>query len=672
MKTIGLRKFANLNLIEVLDMTERRYRIQVVDDAGEKVITDTWLLAMNWFSLVVHRHFDAEPYCIDEVLVLKPKEGQQAFVDDSKLKRPIDNFVTRLVLKYDTPEFYDLVKQLVYVWHNQLHNFMCLKSETAVVSARSMDILHAYKNPKIAEIRRKVKAREMTIGDALPEFDRVMMTDPYFDKCVFGLLYRTRSVSSIQSFQLVVARGDVTDLNSTILPNTVLNSYGDGITNLADSLADSKGAGFSLISNGAALQNSEWFHKKIHNVAQCVVGVRYGNDCGSTKGAVVRIISNEFRNALQGKWRIKEDGTQVLLFGKELESIKVNDVVKIRSVAWCHHGRTGKPCSRCFGKMESALPYNRYTGKAAVPGLFYGSTFAEPIGQSILKTKHRIGSASTVGYTVDPIDRDFISTDEEGDFIFFNDEILNAEANPYLILDKDTQQDFSDFSFMESLDELDSNRLRTYESITLQVSIPNPMFPDKPAIHKPIINTTVASRDARMTMTFVEYLMGKPIEEDGRTFKISLKDWDSEHPAFELPQVNEDLAAYQQRVENVFSFEEIKNRSDYWIDEERHGELLVGLWKVVDEKYSNANIIIHDIFMYSCMARDPDDLNYGLPAADDPRKMVTLHDSILLGGMGNALLYGYQRFSLLQDPSRYLIKNRKGGPLNSFLSVIAS
>lgn len=671
MKTIKLRDFANMNLIDMLGMTERRYRVKVVDDQNESVITDTWLLGPNWFSLVAHRQFNEEPYLVDEVVVLKNIEGRQAFVDDSKFKTPIDNFLKRLMLKYDSPEFYDLTKQLVYVWHNQLHNYMCLKSEDAVVSARSMDILHAYRNPHIADLRERVKNRTTCIGDALPEFDKIMMTDPYFDKCVFGLLYRTRSVSSIQSFQLVVARGDVTDLDSTILPNTVLNSYGDGITNLADSLADSKGAGFSLISNGAALQNSEWFHKKIHNLAQVVKAVQYQTDCGSTKGAIIKIISKEFLKAQQGKWRIMEDGTNELLFGENLSKIQVGDKIKIRSVAWCNHGSTGKPCSKCFGKMESALPYNRYTKKGAVPGLFYGSTFAEPIGQSILKTKHRIGSASAVGYTVDKIDADYIRTDDEGDFIYFNDEILNKESNPYLILDKDTQQDFSNFSFMESLEELDPKRFRTYEAINLQVLIPNPMFPDRPAVHSPNIRTTVASRDARMTMSFVEYLMTKPIEEDGRSWKISLKDWDSEQPAFELPQVNEDLDAYQRRVENWFSFDEIRGRSDYWIDEERHGELLVSLWKVVDEKYSGANIIIHDIFTFACMSRDPDNLDYGLPSASDQRKMVTLQDSVIHGGIGNALLYGYQANSLLQDPARYLVKNRKSGVLEAFLSVIA-
>lgn len=671
MKKINLRNWANLDLITVLNDTERRYKCEVTDDQGQKVMTDSWLLALTWFSLGVHRAFNKEPYHIDEVVVLKSEEGRQAFIDDDKLKGPIDRFLARFMPTVEDPVTYDLIKQLIFVWHNQIHNYMCVKSETGVVSATSFDINHCYKNPKIASLRQRVKTRETNLADALMEFEQIMMTDPDFDRSVFGLLYRTRAVSSVQSFQLVIARGDVTDLNSTILPNTVLDSYGDGITNLADSLADSKGAGFSLISNGSALKDSEWFHKKVHNLAQVVQGIKYQTDCGSTKGVKVKVISKEFRSSLAGKWQILDDGSTRLLYGDVLKEIKTGDFVKIRSIAWCNHGRTGRPCSKCFGKMESSVPYNPYTQRGAVPGLFYGSTFAEPIGQSILKTKHRIGSASAKGYVVHPRDAEYIRTDEGGDFIYFNEEILNGTADPYLILDKETQQDFSDYSFMESLDELDVTRLRTYESIKLRVSVSNPMFPEVLATHYPIIVTTVASRDARMTKTFVEYLMSQPIEEEGRTYKISLKGYDPQEPAFELPQVNEDLDAYRKRVESFFAFKELRHRWDYTITEEIHGELMVGLWKVVDEKYKGANIILHDIFLFSSMARDPANLNYGLPAAGDERVMISLHDAVTHRGMCNALLYGYQGESLLNDPYRFLVQNRQGGALEAFCQTLA-
>ena len=671
MKKVKLREWANLDMLEMLAQTHRRVKVEVTDDEGKTVVTDTRLLAISWFSLGIHRSFNNEPYLNDELLLLIPEKGRQAFVDGGVLKAPVDNFLGRVMPKYDDPALYDKIKQLIFVWHNQVHNYLCIITEPAVVSARSMDILDIRLHPRIADLKKRVTERSTCLADAAREFEDIMMTEKDFDKSVFALLYRTRGVSSVQSFQLLIARGDVTDLNQTILPNTVLDSYADGIVNLADSLADSKGAGISLISNGAALQDSEWFHKKIHNLAQVVRGIKYQSDCGSTVGSVVKIISKEFRNSLVGKWRILPNGNTELLYKEKLDAIKTGEVITIRSVAWCHHG-SDKPCSKCFGKMESAIPYNPYTKRGAVPGLFYGSTFAEPIGQSILKPKHRIGTASTKGYVVAHQDKDYITTDESGDFIYFNEAMLNDDNDPYLILDKETQQDFSDYKFMEDIEELGTAGLRTYESIKLKVSTPNPMLPGQSASHYPIIVTTVASRDARMTKPFVEYLMSKDIIEDGKIFKISLKDFDPEEPAFELPQVNEDLDAYRKRVEEFYKFTEIKGRFDYKITPEIHGEFMVSLWKVVDEKYKGANIIMHDIFLFSCMAKDPQNLNFSLPNCNDERVFISLHESVINRGIGNALLYGYQNESLLNDPSKFLVTNRQAGALECFMQPIAA
>lgn len=671
MKTIKLREFANLSLISMLQFTERRFKVEVMDDFDEKVITDSWMMALTWFGLIVHRHFDEEPYYIDEVIVLKQIKGRQAFIDDGLLKEPIDNFLGRVMLKYDDPVFYDFIKQLVFTWHNQCHNYLSIKGETGVVAARSLDLVHIYRNPKVADLKERVANGKTNMADAGKEFEQIMMTESDFDKSVFALLYRTRSVSAVQSFQLVIARGDVFDLNNVILPNTVKTSYADGITNLADSLGDSKGAGFSLISNGSALQDSEWFHKKIHNVSQVVQGIRYQTDCGSTTGPVLKIISSEFKKSLVGRWTINDDGTNTLLTYDEIKKLETGQIIRIRDIAWCRHGEDGKPCSKCFGKMESAIPYNPYTKHSAVPGLFYGSTFAEPIGQSILKTKHRIGTATAKGFVVQRADKDYITTDETGDFIYFHKDILNDESDPYIILDKETQQDFSDFQFMDSLDDLDTTRLRTYESIKLRVSIINPMLDNKKATSFPILTTTVASRDARMTKPFIEYLLSRPMEEEGRTFKISLKGFNPKEPAFELPQVNEDLDAYRRRVENFLKFPNVNRRWDVKVTPELHGEMLIAFWKVVDEKYKEANIIMHSVFLWACMARDPEHLDYSTPVGDEERNFISLHDAVLNRGLGNSLQYGWQASALLGHPNNMMIKNRQGGALEAPLHPVA-
>ncbi|QMV29140.1 hypothetical protein AP1_0437 [Aeromonas phage AP1] len=129
----------NFEKVKMLLETQRRFRMEVVDDKDDVVVTDSWMMAMTWFSLGVHRHFKDEPYHIDECCLLVSNGGRQAFVDDDTLQKPIDNFLGRVMPKYDDPVIYDLIKQLVFVWHNQIHNYLCLKTEDAAVSARSTE-----------------------------------------------------------------------------------------------------------------------------------------------------------------------------------------------------------------------------------------------------------------------------------------------------------------------------------------------------------------------------------------------------------------------------------------------------------------------------------------------------------------------------------------------------
>ena len=76
---------------------------------------------------------------------------------------------------------------------------------------------------------------------------------------------------------------------------------------------------------------------------------------------------------------------------------------------------------------------------------------------------------------------------------------------------------------------------------------------------------------------------------------------------------------------------------------------------------------MHDIFLFSSSARDPQNLDYSLPNCNDQRVLVSLHESVINRGLGNALFYGWQSESLLDNPARYLIVNRQAGALEAFM-----
>lgn len=668
MESIKLRDFSNLSALEMIRFTEKRRWIEVEDDLGEKVKTDTMILGPNWFGLMVHRHFPEELYLAEEVLELSGERGSPTFANDVLFNKPANEFLPRIMLKHDDPFFYDLIKQLLFVYQNLLHNYLSVVGEHGVVSARSIDVKIIHFHPKMQQIKKERLEGKMTQEEAMIVFDRVLLNEPDFDTSVFALLYRTKTLDRIQSYQMIIERGSVFDINNAVLPFNIDTSYCEGNINLADSIGDSKGAGFSLISNGAALQDSEWFHMKIHNLAQVVKSVKYGTDCGSTKGCVVTIISKDFRESLMGRYIFDENGVPELMHKDTIHKLQIGKVYKMRDVAWCHDSADGKPCAVCFGRMSSAIPYNIYTKRSAVPGLFYGSTYGETIGQDILKTKHRIGSAMTIPFSPRKEDQKYIHSD--GDFVFFQESFLQKDKAPYIILDKLTCLDFADFIAMENVEDLDPNHLRTYEDIQVRLRVPNPMFDGKHGIEHHVIETTVGSRKARMTQEFISFLKDKKMEEEGRVMRVSLVGWDSEQPAFELPFINEDLDAYRRRVEDGLKFINLKGLIESEVTEISHGEQFIQLWKTMNERNKDVNSITHSIFLWSCMCRDPNALDYRTPTANDSRVFVSFHDCIMNRGQGNSLGYGWQAKSLTGNPRNFMVENRQGGVLEGFMHPI--
>lgn len=662
---ISLREFANISIIDMFDFCEGRREIIVVDDNKEEALTDTLLLSFTWFGLMLHRHYNHEPYLVSEIIDLSGKGGYPTFIDDKLLTKPLIEFIPVVLMKTDNPDDYDFVKQINYVHQNLIHNYLSILGEVSVVSIRAVDVALVYDHPKVQEIKKERRERKISVDLAMKMFDKVLQTEPSFDKSLFVLLYRTKGLDKVQSYNLIIERGPVFDLNGTVMPFNIDACYAEGITNAADSLADSKGGGFSLNSNGMALQESEWFHAKIHHTGASVMGVQYETDCGSTKGAIVKIHSREFLNILQGSYYFKEDGSLELIWAKTMKNIKIGSTIKIRSIAWCHHGHTGKPCSTCFGKMISALPYNRFTKRSAVPGLFFGSVFGEKTGQSLLKTKHRIGNTSVAVFEVDTLSKKYINTDDT--FIYFNSTFITENEDPYVVLSKELHAEISDYRGMESLDDLNVTQIPVQKYISLTAKVKHPMFDNGFAIERPVLPAFVASRRARMTKTFIDYLRSKEVVEEGKSVKISLLDWDAIQPAYELPNVNENLNAYRERTENFLTFSDFKGRETEEVTEEIHGEIFYDYWKIVQEQNKEANKIIYDILLWSCMVKDPERLDYSLPSANDTRYFKGFQEAFFYRGQGNPLMFGWQKDQLAKQPKRFIAKNRQPNVLESSL-----
>lgn len=241
---VNLRKFSETDLERVLSWRGHREAVLVTDDFGKTVESDTYALMLTHVGLVINRKYPKVKYSVDQ-LVPSSKVGDKHTVvyNNATLSKPINYALKEVMPEIDCPIENDNIKLMVYNWQCILNNVITVMSEESIVSARAEDVAELHDDKGIAEIRDKVRNREVSIDEGEELFETYLRESASLDYNVMALLTRTGGVSINQAYQTVVVRGAVFDLNNTILPNPIMDNYAGGIGNVADNLGDSRSSG---------------------------------------------------------------------------------------------------------------------------------------------------------------------------------------------------------------------------------------------------------------------------------------------------------------------------------------------------------------------------------------------------------------------------------------------
>lgn len=644
---ILLREFANKKEWEVLQWWNDRLAVEVQDDFGEVLKTDTYSLMMSWYGLSIHRDYDKMPYSIHELCNTK-------IWNDKEFCKPIEYFLQQLMHVVSDPCEINRIKERIYEWQIKLNNFLSAFGEGGEISALAFDVTDVKNHPVVVSIQDRIISGDINIDEGEGEFKEFLLKNPDIENNTFAMLARTGAVSVNQGYQLVVTRGSVFDLNNQILPNPVVPGFAEGIANLADALGENRSAGKALISNGRALEDSEWFHRKLHITTSVVLDIKHQDDCGSTITVPMKITSSDMLRSMRGKYIVDADNKLVLLDNNTIKNFKRGDVIQMRSVVHCLSHETGKPCGVCYGKMSASIPYNTIMLKSANPGMFSATVIAERIGQALLSTKHFMRHTVTIPFVVRPIDKDLITTD--GDYVYPVKDFCRKGTR--LILDGIISNELSDLRNLETLDEINYDQLRTFDSVAIEYETEDLMVGGV-GLTQRTVNTSVSSRSARMSRELIEYAIKKGWERDKKQLYIDLSEFNNDDPLFFLPYVHEDLDQYRRQIESFVSF---SNRNPAWkrreVTPEIFGEVLTEMWELVNRKFAGINIVHSEVILYSLLTRDPDNGLYGLPAGDEPRYFSAFTHCINNRGMGSLLVYQKQP-QVLESPDTYGIKERQ-------------
>ncbi|AUR80932.1 RNA polymerase beta subunit [Vibrio phage Aphrodite1] len=661
MKTISLREFANLSEKEVIGWRKDLIKVKVIDDEGKELVSNTYDLIMTWYGLELHRRYEhlKIPYTIKEIIHCK-------VYNDQTLQRPLQYMLDILISHVGDPVEADFIKQIVYIWHFKINNILVYLGSPGVISATAEDVMEVFNHPMIADIRERLRRGEITYDEAEEEFKQTVLREPTLDFSTFIMQARTGAVSINQGFQTFISRGACFDLNNRIMPNPIEPSFAEGITNLADVLAESRSAGKALVSNGKALEDSEWFHRKLHLTASPVKDIDHYHDCGTTTVVPVSLKSKDLINSLQGKYYHDENGNLRLITRDEVKKLKVGETIHLRSMQFCRNEKA--PCAVCYGQMRMSVPYNVIMRKSANPGMLSGTAIAEPIGQGMLSTKHFMRHVQAVPFTVMTGDEEYITTN--GDDIFLKPEMVKSGTRIQLPVSMISE--LTDLRSMENLDEVQDDQLTCFPTLTLTYEMEDPMLPGTKTNTTVHLDTQVSSRQARMSKEFIEYTMLHGWEKTKKYIEIDIKDFDTDYPLLCLPYVYEDLDKYRSEIE---SFLALSRRNKAWRDTqvtpEFFGQVMTDFWLLINRKFKNINMVHIETLLHSTTAVAPSEGLYRLPVGDEPRYFIPFKNAIENRGFGSLIIYQGQN-KVIESPSTFSVKERQATAMECFFTNAAN
>lgn len=657
MRTILLRDFANLSEQEVIGWRKDLVKVEVVDDEGERLVSNTYDLIMTWYGLELHRRYEHLniPYSIKEVIHCK-------VYNDATLQKPLQIMLDKLIHHVHDPVEADLIKQLIYVWHFKINNILVYLGSPGVISATAEDVMEVFKHPKISAIRKKLRNKEINYDEAEEEFKQVVLHEETLDFSTFIMQARTGAVSINQGFQTFISRGACFDINNRILPNPIEPSYAEGITNLADILAESRSAGKALVSNGKALEDSEWFHRKLHLTTSPLRDIDHYTDCGTTTTLPVNLRNKEVIQSLLGKYMHDDEGKLALIDRTKAKSLKVGEIVNIRTMQFCRNHKA--PCAVCYGQMRMSIPYNVIMNKSANPGMISGTAVAEPIGQGMLSTKHFMRHVTATPFNVMIGDEEYITTD--GDNIFLKPEMVKAGTRIQLPIAMISE--LTDLRSMENLDEVQDDQLSCFPTLTLTYEMEDPMLPGTKTETTVHLDTQVSSRQARMSKEFIEFVMSKGWEKTKKHIEIDIEGFDPTDALLTLPYVYEDLDKYRGEIE---AFLALSRRNKAWRDTpvtpEFFANVMVEFWMLINKKFKNINMIHVETLLHCTTAVSPNEGLYRLPVGDEPRFFIPFKNAIEGRGFGSLTIYQGQ-LKVIETPSTYFVKDRQPTAMECFFT----
>jgi hypothetical protein len=613
-------------------------------DDGVLIDTDTRATLYSSYIWDLHREYPNTPLNSDHHFTKVTKKRQLRNNTHLVL---LENAYWALIDAYHLENIAerDPILKRVYEITNTLYNELSVRLEEYVVSIDLLDSLEIAEYPPIKEIVSSIKPTNASIKDAYERVTSIIETDKVFDNNPLARAFRTGIVKQAQSLQCLVARGFVTDVDSSIFPTPVITNFLEGLTTFYDILVESRSAAKALFSGVSPLQDAEYFSRRLHLLTTVVERLVPG-DCGSSQYMLFRVNPPTI---VRGKKTHKGDLEHIV--GKyylheesnTLQAIKASDThlegktIRMRTVLYCKHPDKQAICTTCFGELShNVFPGGNIGHQTSV-------TVTRQTTQSVLSTKHLNTSSSAEPLVLDNVARLFFIKAKDGISFLMQPGVLRREL--ILTVNSNEARGLSDI-YLTDIDDINPARISsiTVISFTYEEKGTPLTTPVVVAQHK---------RSAMMTKELLYYIKQKGCSIDIRgNIAIDLTQWDAKHPILKLPETEYNYSAHSSQVAEL-----IESKVAKMADRAKPDSPVVTLTELFDLVNSklSVNIALLEVIVYATMIHSPN--NYDLSRHSNSPILGIASAIIRNRSISNAMGYNHIPSTLL-NPSSFFKSNR--------------
>lgn len=637
MKRYKMRDLINWDLNRLMSHEQVPIMVECDDGEVETIIEE---ITLSWFLWEFHRLYPKTPCLTSHVmanLTISPKAHMDylAVVQRDAYENSRED------------EYEDILpyNQVAFSVYNDIYNFLSGKLTKFMTSISILDYLDVMDHPKVkaandrVKLGKRVTSRE--IAETYDEITEILKTDESLSGNPISDAFKYKLVSIGQILQDIGPRGFVSDVDSHIFSFPIRVGYAEGMSDLADYIAESRTGTTAEIMTGDPMRDSEYLNRLMQMSVSRVKKIHYG-DCGTDITFPWAIKAEKHLKDMYGIYYVNEETGEQEPIEPSKHKHLVGKPIQIRLVYGCVYPDRETVCAKCFGDLAHNIR------PSDVVGHISAIEHQSPQSQEILSYKHLTTSASEYGIYLDEAAHKLFDV-KHADYLTYVKPGINLDGLKFR-LPLSSLSGFESLSKVKTWGQVSPSRV----SDVVEILITDKQGDQFPAIVADPDNPVYFSIEALKFLVETNY----EVLENG-DYEFDMTGWDNNLPIFRIPKIQFDVLEYAKSLEVFIKGPESsgrKGKQQTIVDFQEPLPALVELYDMVSARLS-VNLSHLQCVVLASMAEDPENYDYRLPL-DRMKGVFVSHASIMRNGSAVSSL-GYERQQEeIFNPEKYLGKPR--------------